>query len=262
MDPKRKIYNRKNIIIPILILSITLLGIIAGNIALKSTLQTKSKAEGISPTPADCTIDPQREDYCGDSPPFRGCNSPPAEWFCQCRLPNRRWWSECSIMESTAEKQRYRDKCGGDEQKAFLQWKYEIALAETGGQCSCGGQNVCGSSPTVAPTSIPTSIPTQEPIEPTETPVLLATPTPYPSITPGGPTSIITPTISNITPTSIPVNPTITNPTNPKEPIIILNTPTPTLIPKQWKIIDFEAVNNFLTETKKSVIEFFSNVLP
>ncbi|MBI3379375.1 hypothetical protein HY029_01310 [Candidatus Gottesmanbacteria bacterium] len=262
MSRKRKVKKRKNTFVPIIILSIILLGIVAGNIALKSTLQTRSSAEDApTPTGPDCASDPQREDYCGDSAPFRGCNGG-GEWLCQCRLPSGKWWSECSVIESGEEKQRYRDKCGGDDGKANLQWKYDVALAETGGQCSCGGQNLCGSlvptrgaNPKFPPAGSPPVVPTYVIDTPIATPTLTYRVIDQPTI----------PKRIYIPPTNIPISvrPTInySQPTNvPANNDEVILSPTP--VSRQGVNIDFSGINKFFEETKKSIVNFFSQVLP
>lgn len=77
--------------------------------------------------------------------PFVGCIAGVAgdEWLCQCELPNGEWFVECSTIEAQSQKQPYIDSCGGDKEKAYLQWKYDIPIIEAGGKCTCGGQNVC-----------------------------------------------------------------------------------------------------------------------
>jgi hypothetical protein len=112
-------------VITLLSLGMIIFGIILGTSTLQQPKQTKTKAEG---------------------PPFRGCVGG-GEWLCMCQTASGEWWSECSIIEDSAGKQTYIDKCGGDQQKAFLQWKWDIAKSQsgTGNPACCGGQNVCGS---------------------------------------------------------------------------------------------------------------------
>lgn len=102
----------------------------------------------------DCTADSGSMDYCGDTAPFRGCVGGVGgnEWLCMCRLKSGKWWSECSIIEDTG-KQKWIDNCGGDKEKAFMQWKYDVAILETRGECSCGGQNICPLPETQKPPS-------------------------------------------------------------------------------------------------------------
>lgn len=239
-----------------LFLAIILLGLTAGILASQNTLQTRSKAEDISPTPLDCASDTQREDYCGESAPFRGCNAPPAEWICQCRLPSGKWWSECSVMEDSEGKQKYRDKCGGDEQKAFSQWKYDIALSETQGKCSCGGQNLCGSlvrDPNAPPKSFPSP---EKPIWPTQRSQIIDTPIPSPTLIYQAPKQPLQPTSIYIPPTSAP----IIYPTSVRQQPSL--TPARRLISIPEVKINFEGISKFFSETKKSIMTFFSQVLP
>lgn len=261
MAAKRKIKKRKNNFVPIIIISIILLGILSVNITLRSTLQTSSRAdEAPTPTGPDCTSDPQREDYCGDNAPFRGCNSPPAEWICQCRLPSGKWWSECSVAEDAEGKQKWLTQCGGDNGKALLQWKYDIAIIETEGKCSCGGQNVCGSLVKPRATPVPKSFPSpQTPIWPTQLPLVTAfipTLIPRPTFTYQVPAQPEAPKVIYIPPT----NPPIIYPTSPEQPPTIVHTQKSISMP-QVKI-NFDGVNKFFADTSKSIAEFLSHVLP
>lgn len=87
--------------------------------------------------------------------PFVGCVSG-GEWLCQCELPNDQWYVECSILEDTEGKKKYAEKCGGDMEKARIQWLWDQGtVSGTGDPTCCGGQNVCGSL-------IPTRPPPQE----------------------------------------------------------------------------------------------------
>lgn len=227
-------------------LAITLLGLSAGILATQNTLNTRSRAED---NPPNCASDPASFDYCGESRPFRGCNSPPAEWICQCRLPSGKWWSECSVAEDSSGKQKYIDKCGGDGQKAFTQWKYDIAILETEGQCSCGGQNICGSLVPAA----------GKKAWPTEFPVVSDIPIPSPTLIISEiPTQLIVPTTRIYV---VPASPAIVNPTVEQQ-IAVVNTPTPTSVPKPLVNINFDAMNKFIADTRKSILEFFSQVLP
>lgn len=256
MSKKQKIPH-----LTFIFLAITLLGLSAGILATKNTLQTRSKAEEITPTPADCASDTQREDYCGDSAPFRGCNGG-GEWFCQCRLPDKKWWSECSVIEDSTGKQKRVTQCGGDQNKALLQWKYDVALSETGGKCSCGGQNICGSLvPTKGP---PANVPpAQKPVWPTQFPVENVVLTPLPTSIPVVPTRQIIPPTIYIPPTSPPIiNPTSTPQVGSENLPVSTLTLTPTSIPRPVVHINFDAVNKFFEEAKKSIVEFLSQVLP
>lgn len=261
-------------------LATILLGLSAAIIATGYTLENRSKAEDNPPTPVipDCAKDTNNPDYCGDSAPFRGCVGG-GEWFCQCRLPSGKWWSECSIIESIEEKQRYREKCGGDEQKALLQWKYDMAMGETGGQCSCGGQNVCGSlvnNPKVPPTSFPSP---ETPIWPTLPPVIeIPTIIPSPTSTYQIPTQPAAPTAIYILPTQLPAPTGIyIPPTNiPYIPLTDIPNIPPTTIIKPTSMVDsvtkpiinidirknIEKLVNFVENTKKSLTNFFSQILP
>lgn len=75
--------------------------------------------------------------------PFVGCVGG-GEWLCICPY-NGDYFHECSIIEDTEGKQKYIDKCAGDRDKGFLQWKWDTALQGTGDGNCCGGQNLCGS---------------------------------------------------------------------------------------------------------------------
>lgn len=226
-------------------LAIILIGIIAAYVALQNTLQTKSKAQETN----------------SDTPPFRGCVAGVSgnEWLCMCRLPSGEWWTECSIIEDTVGKQKYIDQCGGDKEKAFMQWKYDVALSETGGQCSCGGQNVCGSlvrDPKAPPKSFPTP---ETPIWPTQLPVVTAViPTliPTPTLAYQVPTRSLDPTGIYLPPTNVPIIfPTSIN----QQPTLV---PTKTIISIPQIKINFAGVNKFFADTKKSIAEFLAHVLP
>ncbi len=231
-----------------ILFAVILSGIIAVNISLKTTLETRSKAEDI-PISAD---NPDSPDYVGTVAPFRGCNAPPAEWLCQCRLPSGKWWSECSVMESSEEKAKYTEKCGGDGGKAMLQWKYDIALAETEGKCSCGGQNVCGSLLPVRPTFPPGENPG---MPPPLNPIPIITDIPTPTLTYRVPTQPSEQKIYYIPPTMPPFNPPI---------IEVKPTAPPLQLPKPSLNInfDFSGLNKFLQSTKTNLLKFFSQVLP
>lgn len=239
---------------------ISILTIFASLYSLQDNFDTRSKAEGDFYSPANCSDDPGSFDYCGDSAPFRGCVGGVGgnEWICMCRLPNKKWWSECSVMEDSEGKQRWIDQCGGDKEKAFSQWKYDIAIMETGGKCSCGGQNVCGS---LVPTkgmggggggNFP---PGEKP--PTLPPVVITTPIPSPTLVYQVSRQPIQPTGVYIPPTSAPI---IIYPTSVREQPTLI--PTKTLISIPEIKINFSAVTKFFSETQKSLSDFFSKVLP
>jgi len=135
------------------------LGIVLGTLTIQNSKQTQPRAEG---------------------PPFVGCVGG-GEWLCMCQTASGEWWHECSIIEDSAGKQTYIDKCGGDQQKAFLQWKWDIAKSQsgTGNPACCGGQNVCGSLIPDRPTASPQ--PTSQP-QPTE--AVVPTSTSQPTSTP------------------------------------------------------------------------------
>lgn len=254
----------RRLILLTFLFAISLSGILVGSFALKNSMDFRSRADFYDPN--NCTDDPSSFDYCGDTAPFRGCVGG-GEWICMCRLPNKKWWSECSVIEQVEVKQKYKDQCGGDEQKAFSQWKYDVAMGETRGQCSCGGQNVC---PAPTPVGGKTggggggggNFPPGEKPPPLASPVI-DTPIPTPTLTYRLGTGPVAPTTVFVPPTNAPFY---------REPTVIYQPPgsapeiTPTPVSKPLINIDIkrniQVVSDFVAKTQKSLADFFSKVLP
>ncbi len=227
--------KNKHIFIPFVMLSVTVVGIIAGNTLLRSTLDTRSKAE---------------------ERPFFGCVSG-GEWLCACEVPGVGWQAlECSLMEDTEGKQKWIDRCGGDAEKAKVQWLWDMAKRDgrVDPTC-CGGSNVCP-LPTLSQRPIPPTLPPQ--IPPTDIPGIR-----IPTIIPTSIPTFILPTAPPYRPPEIPVN----NPeVQPSAQPLPTNIPTPTFTPTPTpKPILKDVIRNtatFVQKVKVSLFRFLSQILP
>ncbi len=109
--------------------------------------------------------------------PFFGCVSA-GEWLCACEIPDVGWQAlECSLMEDKEGKQKWIDQCGGDAEKAKIQWLWDMAKRDgrVDPTC-CGGQNVCGSL--LKPTQTPIQIEEEYEEEPAPEPTIDKAPPP------------------------------------------------------------------------------------
>lgn len=238
----------KSIFFTFAILVVTLVGIIAINTTLNNNLDTRSKAE---------------------ERPFFGCVSG-GEWLCACEVPGKGWEAlECSLMEDKEGKQKWIDHCGGDAEKARIQWLWDMATRDgrVDPTC-CGGQNVCGSlipprgggggGGNIPPWETPPPIPT------VAIPTLIPSPTlaySVPTQSATAPTTII----YYLPPTLPPYNPPTNIPYVPPT-LVIQPTSTPKPVAKPIINIDIkknvEEMMNFVARTQKSLVDFFSKVLP